>query len=179
MSYQPQDPYRPPVVAGAAQVPGVPSPTPEWKPPKNRALPWLIAALVALVVIAGGLAAALVTGVKLPWPSRDEPSGTVAVVNTLPPLTEASAQRACRTAFRQEWEARDDVVMKDEDDVLASVQDIEVLETWKTVEGYGVNGTIHYSLTGALIGSIEYTLDLTCTASGTDGAPHTVVDNRN
>ena len=70
------------------------------------------------------------------------------------------------------------MVSKDSE-LVSTVQEIELLETWKTGDGYGVNGTVHYSLTGSLMGTVENSLDLTCTVTGTDATPVTSVDNRN
>lgn len=65
MTYQPQQPYQPPVMPGRVPMTFDPHPTPE-RPAKSRAVPVLIAALSIAVIVAAGLAAMLLTGVKVP-----------------------------------------------------------------------------------------------------------------
>lgn len=105
MTYQ-QQPYQPPVVSGAQA--GMPTPTPEWKPPKSRALPWLIAALALALIVAAALAA-LLAGVRLPGTSDNNggPVGKVvdAVANQGPTLAQAEA--SCRVPGRSGLTLRD------------------------------------------------------------------------
>jgi hypothetical protein len=94
-------------------------------------------------------------------------------------LSKASAERACRTAFSSEWQKRSNVAgAGTATSIVASVKNIEMLETVKEGDGYTVNGTVHYTLTTALIAPVEGSIDLTCTATGSDDAPATEVANR-
>jgi hypothetical protein len=94
-------------------------------------------------------------------------------------LSKASAERACRTAFGSEWQKRSNVAGSGTaTSIVASVKEIEMLETVKEGDGYTVNGTVHYTLTTALIAPVEGSIDLTCTATGSDDAPATEVTNR-
>lgn len=177
MTYPPQqpyqhEPYQPPVVPGVPQSPAgwmPPSPPP---PAKSRAVPLLIGALVVAVLVIGALGLAFVArsgshGSKTP--SAPAP--------TTPTLTQAGAQRACRTAFGKEFEARQESVTKK--DILVSTQGIDLAETYASGNGFVVNGTVRYTLTSFPLDPVQNTLDLTCTVTGTDEAPVTVIDNRN
>lgn len=93
-------------------------------------------------------------------------------------LSKESAQRACRTAFGDEWKQRSTQTSGGSTDIIASVNNIEMLETAKSGDGYTVNGVVHYTLTTALVAPVEGSIDLTCTATGSDDAPTTTVDNR-
>jgi hypothetical protein len=141
MTYQPQ---QPPV------MPGYPAQPPQgaWAPPatkKRGPLPWLIGALVASILLVAGLLAVLfMTDANKPQPKA-------------PVLTEAGAQRACRTAFGQEWKDRAKRVTAD-GDAVTSVQGIEMQETVKTTTGFMVNGTVHFTLTTGILAPVEDTL---------------------
>jgi hypothetical protein len=93
-------------------------------------------------------------------------------------LTSAGAQRACRTAVEAEWTRRQRVADDGSTTVLASTQGIDLAETWETADGWKVNATVRYTLTTALVSPVQNTLNLTCTASGSDDEPVTSVANR-
>lgn len=174
MSYDPQEPARP-----VNYVPGgyAPSPPPAFvpamygqqpeppTPPRRRAWP-LVAALISLAVVVIAL------GVVLAWPHLKPAPKPVAPAG----VSQATAQRACRTAIGDEWKSRLDG--SDVKDVVAAVQSVEIQETWQTADGWSVNGTVHYTLTTGVIDPVQETLDLTCKAAGTDANPATSVDNR-
>lgn len=94
-------------------------------------------------------------------------------------LSKASAERACRTAVGSEWQKRVDVASVGmATTVVPSVQDIEMLDTYEVDGGWASNATVHYTLTTGFIAPVEGTIDLTCTATGSDDAPTTAVTNR-
>lgn len=96
-----------------------------------------------------------------------------------PGLSRDAAERACRTAFEREWQSRLTVVREGgTSGVLASTQRIELQDTWETDAGWSVNGTVHYTLTTGFVAPVADTINLTCTATGADGAPATTVANR-
>lgn len=141
-------------------------------PRKSRAVPLLLGALAVLTVIVGGLIAVAAASGHLPGAKKAAASSQAPP----PALTEAGAQRACRTAFAQDWKDRQKSVTQK--DVIVSTQQIELVETWKSPNGYAVNGTIHYTLTAWPEAPVQNTLDLTCHVGGTDAEPSTEVDNR-
>lgn len=167
MTYPPQQ--QPPVMHGYSPRP----PNNDWSPPppkKRGPLPWLIGALVVAVLGMGGLIAWLASDSTLP----DEPAASPPP----PVLTEVGAQRACRTAFGEDWKGRSAYAEEGSDGVIMSLQRIELLETWKTETGYSVNATIHFTMTASLVAEVQDTIDLTCTATGTDASPVTDVSKR-
>jgi len=90
-----------------------------------------------------------------------------------------TAERVCRTAFGSEWQARSKQAAGGSDTtVIGTVKSIEMQEVWKVADGWSVNGTVHYTLTTALIAPVEGSIDLTCTATGKDDSPTTAVTNR-
>lgn len=94
-------------------------------------------------------------------------------------LSKAAAERACRTAFGDEWQQRSNIAgAGSATTIIPTVTGIEVLETVEEGDGWTVNGTVHYTLTTALIAPVEGSIDLTCTATGSDAAPRTEVSNR-
>lgn len=150
--------YPPPNFQPSAEPTFAPPPPP---PTKSRAIPWLIAAVVALVLAVLGLAVALAGG--LPFGGG---------------LTAEGAERACRTALGSEWDSRVKMASGGGTDIVTSLQSIELQETAEEGDGYTVNGTVHYTMTTGLISPIQDTLDLTCTVTGTDDSPSTEVGNR-
>ena len=134
-------------------------------------MPLLIGALVVAVLAIGALAVAFVAR------SGSSSKAPSAPASTAPALTEAGAQRACRTAFGKEFDARQQA--NTQKDILVSTQGIDLAETYPSGNGFTVNGTIRYTLTTYPLDPVQDTLDLTCTATGTDDAPVTTVDNRN
>lgn len=169
MTHPPQQ--QPPTVHGyPAQPPrGDWAPTP--RPPAKRGpLPWLIAALVVAVLGMGGLIA---------WVAGESGKPAKPAASPPPPaLTQAGAERACRTAFGEDWKGRSAYAEEGSEGVIMSLQRIELLETWKTDTGFSVNATVHYTMTASLIAEVKDTIDLTCTAAGTDEAPITDVNKR-
>jgi len=90
-----------------------------------------------------------------------------------------TAERVCRTAFGNEWQERSKQTAGGSDTtVIGTVKNIEMQEVWQSKDGWSVNGTVHYTLTTALIAPVEGSIDLTCTATGDDDAPATTVNNR-
>jgi hypothetical protein len=162
--------YPPPVTPGYVQQP----PPGDWTPPpaKSKAVPILIGVLIVLVIGVTGLGYVLfVRGAEEEPPAAPAPTPLV--------LTEAGAQRACRTAFGQDWEARSEYATADKDgEVIAALQEIELQETWKTEDGFKVNGTIHYTLQAFPVDPVQSTIDLTCTVTGVDENPRTSVAKR-
>jgi hypothetical protein len=161
MTYPQQQPHQqPPVVAGPhPQSPaGWPAPQPAPPAQRSRAVPILLGVLALVVlIVAGGIAAvAFLTG-------GDD-------------LTEATAQRVCRTAFANEFQARQAGMAAK--DVLVSTQGIDLVETWKDGDGFKVNGTVRFTLTAWPIEPQANTINLTCTATGSDDKPVTSVANR-
>ncbi len=151
MTYPPQpaDPHLPP--SDALLLPQ--------ESPRNRLRSALIVAVVALILIAVVLA--------IVFSARSDK------------LTSAGAQRACRTAVEQEWERRRDIAEQgDTSNILPSTQGIDLDETWESGDGWKVNATVRYTLTAFVVGPVENTLSLTCTASGSDDDPVTSVTNR-
>lgn len=166
-------PQQPPVMHGYSQHPpnndwGRPRPAPS---KKRGPLPWLIGALVVAVFAVGGL---------IVWAAFGQGDGGSQGPSAPPPpaLTQAGAERACRTAFGEDWKGRSAYAEKESDGVIMSLQRIELLETWKTEAGYSVNATIHFTMTASLVAEVEDTIDLTCTATGTDELPVTDVAKR-
>jgi hypothetical protein len=150
-------PYsQPPTITDYSTQPPAPGPS---KPRTKLALILFIAAAVMLVATAG-IAYVAIAGV---------PGGG---------LSKESAERACRTAFGDEWRKRSNTVGGGDTSIIASVKSVEMLETVKENGGYTVNGTVHYTLTTALVAPVEGSIDLTCKATGSDDAPTTTVDNR-
>lgn len=153
-----------PYIPGPAQSPFVgPSPIQQPPAPRRRTWPFVAAIVVLAVALAGVLA----------WPhvkpGHSKPSAPAS-------LTQTTAQRACRTAFGTEWDSRNQKA--DTNDVVASVQGIDLQETWQVAGGWSVNGVVHYSVTTGFIDPVQDTLDLTCTATGTEANPSTSVTNR-
>jgi hypothetical protein len=159
---------QPPVVCGPTWPQRVvpPQVEPPSVPVRRNVLPWIVAA-VALLVAAGAVAFVFLRS------GGDEPAAP-----SQPALTQSGAQAACRTAFREEWRDRLTAAGDKAEDVVVSVQDIELLETSQTSSGFVVNGTVHYTMTTGIIDPIQDTVDLRCTVGGTDAAPMTVVSNR-
>lgn len=154
MTYQPS-PYPP-------QQPVVPTGfiTPAPRPRRSRT-PLIVAAIAAVLVLGALVAAILIVGL---------PGGGI---------SKAAAERACRTAVGDEWQQRVKVAgAGSTTTVIPSVQKIEMLETYEVDGGYAVNATVHYTLTTGIIAPVEGTIDLTCTATGSDDAPETSVENR-
>jgi hypothetical protein len=160
---------QPPVISGPPDRTGwTPEPAPPPSAPKGRTR-------LAAILFAGA-ALLLLAAVAVVLVGRGGPGGMRPVKAG---LTEQGAQRACRTAVGREWDTRSDQVTRGEDSgVIATVNSIELLETWKAAGGYSVNATVHYTMTTALIAPVPGSLDLTCTATGTDDAPVTTVANR-
>lgn len=129
---------------------------------KPRRALWIgLAATVALLALVGGIL----------YASGNLPGGG---------LSKESAERACRTAFGTEWQKRSNVAGSGSTTtIIPTVNNIEMLETVESGDGWTVNGTVHYTLTTALIAPVEGTIDLTCVATGSDDAPKTEVTNRN
>jgi type II secretory pathway pseudopilin PulG len=157
-------PYQPQPWPVASIDPAPPRRSPKW--------PWILVVIGTVLVLAAVMVTTAFIATRA-TPDRTRP--TPAAV-----LTEQAAQRECRTAFQKEWDTRNERLRADkdpDDDTFATVQSVEVQETWKTPAGYNVNGTVHYSLNN-LAGTFNNTLDLTCIASGTDTAVRTIVNNR-
>lgn len=94
-------------------------------------------------------------------------------------LSKAAAERACRTAFSREFQARNSRAQAGASTtVVASVTEIALVETWQTDEGWSINGTVHYTLTTGFVAPVQDTLEFTCTATGDDDHPVTSVVNR-
>jgi hypothetical protein len=152
--------------------PYVPPPPPR----KNRTA--LIVTLIAAILV---VTLCLIGGTALLLMNNDDKPTTGTNTEATAPtqttsFTEDDAQRECYTAFREEFEQRD--AERDDQDVFATVQDIELLDTQSVDGNFVVNGTVHYSLnTGGQ--SVSDSLDLTCTATyGSDGSILTDVENR-
>lgn len=149
------------------------APTPEKK--NNNTLWITIVAVLAVLVV---LALCLIGGTLLLLRTGDDVGNRVVQPSaTTAAFTEDDAKRECYSAFRTEFEQRDQA-RDDQDGVFATVQEIEVLDSQQYQGDYVVNGTVHYSLnTGGT--AVSDTLDLTCTASQTsDGTVLTDVENR-
>lgn len=162
MTYPPQHPYQTPPTQGSS---GWTAPAPQ--KPRRTNLVAVVALVVAAVLLLAAIAVALFAA--------------GAISNPLSPgLSKEGAERACRTAFNREWEQRN--ARADggtATTIVASVQRIELLETWETDDGYSVNGTIHFTLTAGIVAPVEDTISLACTATGSDDSPVTSVSNRN
>lgn len=149
-------------------------PQPPYVPPPKKNRTGLIVALVAAILV---VAFCLIGGTVLLLMSKDKPVVDSPVVeqSAATDFTEADARRECYTAFRQEFNQRD--ADRDDPNVLATVQNIELLDTQSVDGNFVVNGTVHYSLnTGGT--SLSDSLDLTCTATYNDGSILTDVENR-
>lgn len=135
--------------------------TPAPAPPKARRWPWIaVAGVIALLALVGAI---LYASGSLPG------SG----------LSKASAERACRTAVGNEWQKRAQVAGAGATTtIVPTVQKIEMLETYEVEGGWASNATVHYTLTTGIIAPVEGTIDLTCTATGSNDAPVTEVANR-
>jgi hypothetical protein len=173
MTYEPGSAshyHQPPVVPGPQPSSGwMPELPPQPPAPRNRTR-------LAAILFAGS-ALLLVAVVAVVIVGR---GGTGGVLPIKAGLTEQGAQWACRTAVGREWDARSDQATSGKDaTIIATVNSIELLETWKAAGGYSVNATVHYTMTTDLIAPVPGSLDLTCTATGTDEAPVTTVANRN
>lgn len=150
-------PYsQPPPITDYSARPPAPGPS---KPRTKLALVLFITAAILFVATAG-IAYVAIAGV---------PGGG---------LSKESAERACRTAFGEEWRKRSSTVGGGDTSIIASVTSVEMLETVKEDDGYTVNGTVHYTLTTALVAPVEGSIDLTCTATGSNDSPRTAVNNR-
>jgi hypothetical protein len=123
---------------------------------------------LAIIFIVAGVVAVVLVGVIL-YVGGVLPGGGV---------SKESAQRACRTAFSNEWKARQARATGGKADILANVNSVELQETWEAKDGWSVNGTVHYMLTTALVAPVQGSIDLTCTATGDDDSPTTTVTNR-
>jgi len=124
---------------------------------------------LAKIFIIAGVVAVILVGVIL-YVGGVFPGGGV---------SKESAQRACRTAFGNEWKARQAQTAAGSDaSIIASVNNVELQETWEAKDGWSVNGTVHYTLTTALVAPVQGSIDLTCTATGDDDSPSTTVTNR-
>ena len=124
---------------------------------------------LAIVFIAAGVVALVLVGVIF-YVGGVIPHGGV---------SKESAQRACRTAFGNEWKVRQAQTAAGSDvSIIASVNNVELQETWEAKDGWSVNSTVHYTLTTALIAPVQGSIDLTCTATGDDDSPSTTVTNR-
>ena len=155
MTYQPpSEPYSPPTPYSPVTS-GFIATAP---PPKSR-LPWILGGAAVLVVAA---LAAVVLVVGLPGGG----------------ISKSTAERECRTAVGREWQTRAAGAGDLATTIVPSVQNIEMQETYEIEGGYGVNATVHYSLTTGFIAPVQGTIDLTCEATGTDDAPKTLVTNR-
>ena len=129
-------------------------------PAKSRRALWITLAAVLLLALVAGIlyAAGVFTGGS---------------------LSKTSAERACRTAVGNEWQKRVNVAnVGNTTTIVPTVQQIEMLETYEVEDGWATNATVHYTLTTALIAPVAGTIDLTCTATGSDDAPTTEVTNR-
>lgn len=154
------------------QPPMWPVPAPEPAPPRRRIWPWLLAA-----VAAGLLAVAAVVGMLLiVTHGGTSPRHVVSSAPAAAVLSEQVAQRECRTAFQKEWDDRA-ASLPERGSVVVSTHGIDLQETWKTPNGYTVNGVVRFGLMNEA-GSVEDTVNLTCTAEGTDAAVITTVTNR-
>lgn len=150
------DPAPPVPEATAAQPVVVPAPT------KNTQL-YLVLGIVGAVA-ALFLVVALGVG------------GWLLLRPTGPSLDDA--QRECRTAFQREWDARSTKISPGSYGVVPSMTGIEMLESKKIKNGYEINGSVKYTLTGAF-NSLPGSLDLTCTATpGANDKILTKVTNR-
>lgn len=151
-----QPPYMP---GGYAPPASTDTPAP---PPATRSkLPLIIGALAAFVVLAGAI------GIGAAWFfTTGGGSG----------LTEQVAQRECRTALEQEAKTRAN--RAGTDTVLVSVNGVELQETFRTGDGWTVNGTVSYSMTTVLVPQVTQELSLSCTATGDDDKVATAVSNR-
>jgi hypothetical protein len=161
-----------PVVPGYPPQPGwapEPPPQPQPQPPKNRTR--------LAAVLFSGSALLLLAVVAVVIVGRNGTGGGLLPFKAA--LTEPGAQRACRTAVGREWDARSDRAGGEDTTIITTVTSIEMLETWKAGDGYSVNATVHYTMTTDLVAPVQGSLDLTCTATGTDAAPVTTVANRN
>lgn len=142
-------------------------------PKKNKNGLWI--AIVATIVVLG---LCLIGGTVLLLMNQPGPvdKPTIQPTAQIEAFTQADAERECYSGFRTEFERRD--ADRDDQDVLATVQQIEILDSDSVGGNYVVNGTVHYSLnTGGV--SVSDTLDLTCTATYTsDGSIVTDVENR-
>ena len=155
MTYPP--PYQPQT---AAPWPAIqPQPAPAVRRQRRWLLPVIIGAVVIVLLAAGGTATAVYLA------NRDK-------------LTQATAQRACRTAVESEWSDRQTMTATARRSILVSTQSIDLDETWQTDTGWSVNATVRYSLTTWPIDPVQNTLALTCVASGKETAPVTSVSNR-
>jgi hypothetical protein len=117
MTYQPQQPYQPPVVPGPAYQP---PPQNDWTPPKSKRgpLPWLIGGLVVLVLVVGGLIAALANGGDKPTagassaPLPQDPCGG-GICNTEPAAATATTPAATHTPDESDFKLTAKVTSKD------------------------------------------------------------------
>lgn len=137
------------------------SPAPDPAPKKSR-LPLIIAAAVGLILIIAATVAVTLFAQR---------GGG---------LSEPAAERACRTAFDNEWKQRLNGVAGSESasGVVVSLQGIDMQETWEVDGGYNVNGLVHYTLTTGLVAPVNDTIPLTCAATGTDDNVATTIANR-
>lgn len=162
----------PPVMPGYPTQPPRGDWTPQPPAPKSRGL---LLCLIGATVIAFGAVGAL--GFVLVGQSGHKVPSPVTTTSPVATLTQAGAQRACRTAFSKEFEDRQEANVKK--DVIVSVQGIDIAETWEDGAGYAVNGTVRYTLTAWPVDPVQETLELTCKVTGVDERPVTFVDNRN
>src|SRR6478752_3187920 len=123
-----QQPYQPPVAPGISQSPASWMPAPPPPPARSRTVPLLIGALVVAVLAIGALAVAFVAR------SGSSSKAPSAPASTAPALTEAGAQRACRTAFGKEFDARQQA--NTQKDILVSTQGIDLAETYPSGNGF-------------------------------------------
>lgn len=92
--------------------------------------------------------------------------------------TLADAQRECKTAFVQEFQRRIDRADAGSSPVVASLTGVDLDESREVDGGFEVNGTVRYTLTAVLVGTVPNTLMFTCIAKVADNALVTTVRNR-
>jgi len=74
--------------------------------------------------------------------------------------TIADAQRECRSAFADEFEARSTRVSTPS--ILVTVTEIEIEDSRAVDGGFEVNGVVKYVMTTAYVGSVPSSLRLSC-----------------
>ncbi|MGS2618328.1 hypothetical protein ACVCAH_27940 [Micromonospora sp. LZ34] len=144
---------------GLAPSPAPPPPAP---PAERRRWLWIAAgAGIVLLVVA---AVAVVATAAVVW--RVRAAG----------LSKETAQRECRTAIEREAHRR--VSNSDSDRLIIIVKGVDLQETWETDNGWGVNGTMRYTMMAPLMPTVENSVSLTCEAAEKDGRVSTTVKNR-
>lgn len=140
----------------ADQHPATPAPP----APRRAWLPWTIAGL-ALAALAVGTVVFLF-GAQLRGG-----------------LSEEVAQRECRTALEKEASRRaTELDPGGESGFVVTVKNVDMAETYKAGDGWKVNGTVAYTITGGVLPQVEQSVSLTCEATGTDDAVTAAVTNR-